>query len=259
MIHETAIVDKRAEIDPSVEIGPYTIIGPGVKIGKGTKIGSSVRIEGETIIGENNKIFHGAAIGLEPQDYSFKGERSGVKIGDNNIIREFASIHRATGEGNYTLVGDNNFIMAYAHIAHNCRVGSNIIIVNAAQLAGHVIVEDFAYISGLVGVHQFVRIGRYSLIGANSKLVQDLPPFVIAQGVSARATGINIIGLKRKGFSLERIRIIKEIYRIFFRSNLNTSEAIEEILKKFPDSPDAREFVNFVKYSKRGILKKIER
>ncbi len=259
MIHETAIVDKRAEIDPSVEIGPHTIIGPGVKIGKGTKIGSSVRIEGETVIGENNKIFHGATIGLDPQDYAFKGEKSGVIIGNNNIIREYASIHRATGEGNYTIVGDNNFIMAYAHIAHNCRVGSNIIIVNAAQLAGHVIVEDFAYISGLVGVHQFVRIGRYSLIGANSKLVQDLPPFVIAQGVSAKATGINIVGLKRKGFSLERIKVIKEIYRIFFRSNLNTSEALEEIMKQFPDSQDAQEFVEFVKNSKRGVLKKSER
>lgn len=259
MIHETAFIDRRAEIDPSVEIGPYSIIGPGVKIGKGTKIGSSVRIEGETIIGENNKIFHGATIGLDPQDYAFKGEKSGVIIGNNNIIREYASIHRATGEGNYTIVGDNNFIMAYAHIAHNCRVGSNIIIVNAAQLAGHVIVEDFAYISGLVGVHQFVRIGRYSLIGANSKLVQDLPPFVIAQGVSAKATGINIVGLKRKGFSLERIKVIKEIYRIFFQSNLNTSEAIEEILRQFPESPDAQEFVEFVKNSKRGVLKKSER
>ncbi len=259
MIHKTAIVDKKAEIDPSVEIGPYSIIGPDVRIGKGTKIGSSVRIEGETIIGENNRIFHGATIGLDPQDYAFRGERSGVIIGDDNIIREYASIHRATGEGNYTIVGNNNFIMAYAHIAHNCQIGSNIIIVNAAQLAGHVVVEDFAYISGLVGVHQFVRIGRYSLIGANSKLVQDLPPFVIAQGVSAKATGINIVGLKRKGFNLERIRVIKEIYRIFFRSNLNTGEAIKEIMNRFPDSPDAQEFVNFVKNSKRGVLKKSER
>jgi len=256
MIHETAIVDKNAEIDPSVEIGPYSIIGPDVKIGKGTVIGSSVRIEGDTKIGENNKIFHGAVIGLAPQDYAFKGEKSGVIIGDNNIIREYASIHRATGAGNYTIVGDNNFIMAYAHIAHNCKIGSNIIIVNAAQLAGHVVVEDFAYISGLVGVHQFVRIGRYSLIGANSKLVQDLPPFVIAQGVSAKATGINIVGLKRKGFDYSRIRVIKEIYRIFFRSNLNTNEAIEKIMNEFPDSPDAREFVEFVRNSKRGVLKK---
>jgi UDP-N-acetylglucosamine acyltransferase len=256
-IHPTSIIDPKAEIEDGVKIGPYSVIGAEVKIGRGTVIGSSVLIEGPTEIGENCKIYHGVSIGLPPQDLSHKGERSYVKIGNNNIIREFVTIHRATGEEKVTKIGDNNFLMAYVHIAHNCIVGSNTILVNMAQFAGFVEIGDHAFVSGMVVVHQYTRIGNYAMIGGFSRVSQDVPPFFLGVGNPLSMVGVNVVGLKRKGFSSERIEILREAFKIIYRSGLNTSQAIERIKKNLPANEDISLLLNFIETSKRGIVKKV--
>jgi len=256
-IHSTSIVDPNAEIDDDVVIGPYSVIGAEVKIGKGTVVGTSVVIEGPTQIGENCKIYHGVSIGLPPQDLSHKGERSYVKIGKNNIIREYVTIHKATGTGNVTEIGDNNFLMAYVHIAHNCKIGSHTILVNMAQFAGFVEIGDHAFVSGMVVVHQFTRIGKYAMIGGSSRVSQDVPPFLLGVGNPLSMIGVNIVGLRRKGFSNERIEIIKQAFKILYRSNLNTTQAINRIEKELPLNEDIVLFLDFIKTSKRGIVKKV--
>ena len=245
-VHPFAVVEK----------GPFSYIGPNVKIGRGVKIGTNVHIEGHTEIGENCVIRHGAAIGFPPQDVAFKGEKSFVKIGKNNTIREFVTIHRASGEGESTIVGDNNFIMAYAHLAHNVKIGSNVVIVNGAQLAGYVEVGDRAFISGLVAIHQFVRIGAYAIVGGVSRVSQDVPPFFMAVGIPLRVVGLNIVGLRRNGFSSERISIIKKAYKILYRSGLKLSEAIKKIEEELPLNEDIKMLLDFLKASKRGITLK---
>jgi len=255
-VHPTAIVSKDAEIEEDVEIGPYTVIGPFVKIGRGTWIDCFVRIEGPTEIGEGCQIFQGVAIGLPPQDFSYKGEKSSVIIGKNNTIREFATIHRATGEGKTTSLGDGNFIMAYVHLAHNVKVGSEVIIANGTQLAGYVEVMDKAYLSGLVAVHQYVRIGELTIVGGLSRVTQDIPPYMMAVGNPAKIRGLNLIGLRRHGFTYQRISILKEAYKILYRSGLNTSDALEQIEEKLPLNEDIRLLLRFIRSSSRGILKK---
>ena len=219
MISPLAFIDKKAEIDEGVTIEPFAYIGKNVKIRKGTKICSHARVEFAEI-GENNYIGPSAIIGAPPQDLKFKGEISYVKIGKNNIIREFVTIHRATGEGDFTVIGDNNFLMAYVHIPHNARLGNNIIIANSTQIAGWVEIEDNAFISGEVVIHQLCKIGRYSMIGGLSRIPQDVPPYMMVVGIPAKVVGINIVGLKRAGFSSERIKVIKEIFKIFYLSKL---------------------------------------
>jgi UDP-N-acetylglucosamine acyltransferase len=248
-------IHPSAKIGKDVEIGDNSYIGENVIIGDGTKIGRNVIIEGPVIIGKNNKIFHNVVIGLEPQDVKYKGEKTVVEIGDNNIIREFVTIHKSTGEGNKTTIGNNNYIMAYAHIAHNCKIGNGTIIVNMAQLAGHVEVGDYAYISGLVGVHQYTRIGAYSIISGMSRINQDVLPFSMVEGNPAYLIGINLVGLRRRGFSEDRINLISQAFKIIKNPKYNLKDALEEI-KKLPQNEDIKMLIDFIENSKRGIIKR---
>jgi len=253
-IHPTAIISPEVEIGDNVEIGPYAIIEGKIKIGDNCKIFPSVHIQGYTEIGENTKIFTGAIIGSIPQDLKYKGDITYLKIGKNNTIREYVTINPGTSAGEETIIGDNNLIMAYAHIAHNCKVGNNVIIANSGTLAGHVEIDDYAIIGGLVGIHQFCRIGKYSIIGGCSKVVMDIIPFIMADGHPARPYGLNIIGLKRRNFSEEKIKILNEAYKIIFKSGLNTSQALKK-LEEMNDCEEVKEIIEFIKSSKRGIAK----
>ncbi|MGM0369021.1 MAG: acyl-ACP--UDP-N-acetylglucosamine O-acyltransferase [Bacillota bacterium] len=255
-IHETAVVHPDAQIGKEVKIGPYAVIGEHVQIGDGTEIGAHAVIKGWTEIGENNHIFNSASIGQEPQDLKFQGEKSFLEIGDNNTIREFATIHRGTEEGgSITKIGDNNLLMAYTHVAHDCKLGNDIIMSNNAQLAGHVVVEDKAVISALVGVHQFVRIGEMVMIGGDSKVVKDVPPYILVDGHPATSNGINVVGLRRNDIEPDDRQKIKKAYRILYRSNLNVSEAIEKMDQELDNSPMVEHFLRFLRNAQRGICK----
>lgn len=255
-IHKTAVVSPKAEISENVTIGPYCIIGDYVKIGRGTKLLSHVNIEGITEIGENCTIFPFTTIGFPPQDLKYKGEKTGVKIGNNNIIREYVTIHRASISGDgWTIIGNNNFIMAYVHIAHDCKIGNSVIMANLATLAGHVVVEDFVFIGGLVAVHQFTRIGAHSMVGGFSGVGQDIPPFTMASGPRAKLYGLNSVGLKRRGFSDETINILKKAYKILFRDKLSLKEAIDKVKKDLPQIPEIIHLIDFIEANKRGICR----
>lgn len=254
-IHETAVIYPGARLGRDVEVGPYSVIGENVFIGDGVKIGSHVVIEGWTTIGKDCHIHHGACIGNEPQDLKFKGEKTFVYIGDNTIIREFVTINRATGEGEETRVGSNCLLMGTVHIAHNCVVGNNVVISNHAGLAGHVTVEDRAIISGLTGVHQFVKIGRNAMVGGASKVVQDVPPFVIADGRPARVCGLNSVGIARAGLSEDVRHNLKRAYRILFRSGLKLSEAITTMEQELDSSEPVDHLLRFLRNVNRGICR----
>jgi UDP-N-acetylglucosamine acyltransferase len=255
-IHSTAVVSPEANLQEGIEIGPYSIIGPNVKIGKDTVIGPHVVIEGHTEIGERCRIFQFASIGAVPQDLKFEGKESKVIVGNNNTIREFVTIHSATSADiGMTFLGDNNLIMAYCHVAHNCKLGNNIVMANAANLAGHIHVEDYAIIGGLSGVHQFARIGCHSIIGGASAVVKDIPPYITVSGNRAKPYGLNLIGLKRRGFSEETIKALKKAYKIVFRSSLLLSVAIEQIKEEVEDLPEVRHFTDFIENAKRGICR----
>ncbi|MGC8976524.1 MAG: acyl-ACP--UDP-N-acetylglucosamine O-acyltransferase [Candidatus Ratteibacteria bacterium] len=256
-IHPTAIISSEVEIDGDIEVGPYTIIEGKVKIWKNCKIGPYVHIQGYTEIGEGTKIFTGAVIGSIPQDLKYKGEITYLKIGKNNVIREFVTINPGTSYGEETIIGDNNLIMAYAHIAHNCKIGNNVIIANGGTLAGHVIIDDYAIIGGLVGIHQFCRIGKHAIVGGCSKVTMDIIPFVLADGHPARPYGLNIVGLKRKKFSKEKIEILNNAYKIIFRSGLNTSDALKK-LKEIENYKEIKDIIEFIMSSQRGIAKERE-
>lgn len=255
-IHETAIIGSKAEIAKDVIIGPYCIIGDNVKIGKGTKLISHVNIEGRTEIGENCIIFPFTTIGFPPQDLKYKDEQTGVKIGNNNTIREYVTIHRASVSGDgWTTIGNNNFIMAYVHIAHDCKIGNSVIMANLATLAGHVIVEDFVFIGGLVAVHQFARIGAHAMVGGFSGVGQDIPPFTMASGPRAKLYGLNSVGLKRRGFNEDTINILKKAYKILFRDKLSLQEALTRVKKDLPQIPEIIHLIEFIEANKRGICR----
>lgn len=255
-IHNTAIVSLKAEIDEDVIIGPYCIIGDNVKIGKGSQLISHVQIEGITEIGENCTVYPFTTIGFPPQDLKYKGQPTGVKIGNGNIIREYVTIHRGSVAGDgWTTIGDNNFIMAYVHIAHDCKIGSNVIMANLATLAGHVVVEDFVFIGGVVAVHQFSRIGAHAMVGGFSGVAQDVPPFTMVSGPRARLYGLNTVGLKRRGFSDETINILKKAYKILFRDKLQLKEAIKKVKEELPNIPEVRHLIEFIETNKRGICR----
>lgn len=255
-IHKTAIIDPKAVIDEGVSIGPFCIVGEGVKLKKGARLMSNVIIEGNTELGEGCQIYPFASIGLPPQDIKYKGEKTGVRIGNHTIIREYASIHRASvGGDGLTALGDNNFLMAYVHIAHDCKIGNNVVIANSAGLAGHVAVEDYAVIGGIVGVHQFTRIGAYAMVGAFSGIGQDIPPYTMASGPRAKLFGLNSVGLKRNGFPDSTINELKKAYKILFREKLTLKEALKKVQKDFPDSKEIRYLVEFIEKNKRGICR----
>ncbi|MCM8758163.1 MAG: acyl-ACP--UDP-N-acetylglucosamine O-acyltransferase [Candidatus Omnitrophica bacterium] len=255
-IHSTALIDSRVEIGEGTTIGPFAVIECGAKIGSNCNIGPMVHIKGNVEIGDNCKIFTGAVIGNPPQDLKYKGEISFVKIGKNNTIREFVTINAATGENQSTLIGDNNLLMAYVHVAHNCVIGNNCIIANAATIAGHVVIDDFAIIGGLVGIHQFSKIGKHSITGGCSKITKDILPFIMADGHPARPHGINVIGLKRRNFSKEVIIALEEAYRIVFRKNLTSQQAIEELkASRLSEISEVGEIIRFLEASERGIAR----
>lgn len=256
-IHPTAILDKDVLLDEDVFIGPYCVLGRGVKIGKANRLISNVVMEGRTETGENCTIYPFATIGLSPQDIKYKGEDTAVRIGSNNIIREYISIHRASvGGDGVTVIGDDNFLMAYVHIAHDCKVGSRITMANSVGLSGHVVVEDCVVIGGMVGVHQFTRIGGYSMIGGVSRITQDIPPYVIASGIDkSKLFGLNVVGLKRHGFSEETIGDLKKAYRILFREKLSLKDAVKKVQEELPYSDEIKRLIEFIQKNKRGICR----
>ncbi len=255
-IHPAALVHRGAVIGEGVEIGPYSVIGEHVRIGKDTKIRSHVLIEGWTTIGERNQIHSFSSVGTPPQDIGYKNEETYLIIGNDNVIRECATVHRATTkEDRKTEIGNGNYLMAYSHVAHDCKLGNNIIMANSAGLAGHIVIEDYAILGGIVGVHQHVRIGAYAMIGGQSAIVQDIPPYVSAAGNRAQLYGLNTIGLKRKGFSDETINNLKKAYKIIFRSGLTLDEAFQKAVEEFPDSREVNYFVDFMRHSKRGVTR----
>lgn len=254
-IHPTAIVDPQAELDEDVSIGPYSIINSDVKIDKGTKIGSHVLIDSGTIIGKNCQIHKGAILGTPPQDLKFGGEKTYLKIGDNTIIREYATLNRGTEWRGGTIIGKNCFIMIYAHIAHDCLIGDHVILANSVNLAGHIEIGDYVIIGGVVPVHQFVKIGSHSIIGGGFRVQKDVCPFMMVAGYPLRTVGLNLVGLKRRGFPEKTIHILKQVYKILFRSKLNTSEAVEKIKNEMELIPEVKEILDFIQKSERGIIK----
>lgn len=255
-IHPTAVVSSGANFASGVKIGPYCIIGENVSIGKDTRIDSHVVIEGLTQIGVRNRISPFSCIGTPPQDIGYRGEETRVIIGDDNVIREYVTIHRATTKENgETIVGNHNFIMAYAHIAHDCVLGDRVIMANAVTLGGHTHVGDYANIGGLAAAHQFVRIGAHAFIGGLTGIPQDIPPFMIAAGSRARLFGINQIGLSRGGFSKETVAGLKKAYRIIWKENRRFSQGIAQVKTELQPFPELEELLGFLEHSKRGIAR----
>jgi UDP-N-acetylglucosamine acyltransferase len=255
-IHPTAIVHPGAKIAEGVEIGAYSVLGEHVSVGKGTRIASHVLVEGWTTIGERNQIFPFSCIGTAPQDIGYRNEETYLVIGNDNVIRESATVHRATTkEDRVTVIGNNNFLMAYSHVAHDCKLGNHIIMANSVGLGGHITVGDYAILGGIVAVHQFVRIGAYAIIGGQSAVPQDIPPYVSASGNRAKLYGLNLVGLKRRGFSDEVISNLKKAYRIIFRSGLILEEALDRVKSELSGSQEAMHLIDFMKNSKRGITR----
>lgn len=256
MIHPTAIIQPGAKLAENVTVGPYSVIGENVVIGSGTTVAAHVVIEGWTEIGCDNRIFQFSSIGADPQDLKYAGEKTTLKIGDRNRIREFVTLNRGTEEGGgLTTIGDDNLFMAYSHVAHDCIVNDHVILANGATLAGHVEVESTAILGGLAAVHQFCKIGSHTMISGGAMVTQDIPPYTVAQGDRAKTVGLNLIGLKRRGFSEETIRGIKKAYRAIFRSGLRLEEALTQIDEEITSTPELDHFVNFIKDSQRGIAR----
>jgi len=256
-IHPQSTVAASAKLGKGVKVGAYAVVGEEVELGDGCVLHAHAVVQGPSRFGKNN-VFHAfCMIGGDPQDYTFRGERVELVAGDGNIFREYVTVSRGTQKGGgRTLLGDNNFLLAYSHIGHDSQVGSNALFVNGATLAGHVTVEDFATIGAFCPVHQFCRIGRHAYIGASTVITQDVPPF--SKVVTERETknfGINTIGLERKGFSPERLQVLKRAYKLLLRSKLNTSQALEEMKKTLSDSADVKELIRFMESAERGIVK----
>jgi len=255
-IHNTSIVDPKAKIPKSAKIGPFCIIGPDVDIGENVSLISNVSITGRTIIGDNTKIFPFAVLGQDPQHANYKGEPTSLIIGKNNIIRESVTMHPGTKDGNMkTIIGDDCFFMAGSHVAHDCHVFNNVILTNSVALGGHVTVEEFAIIGGLSGIHQYVRIGKHSMVGGCSGVDNDVIPYGSVKGNRARLTGLNIIGLRRRGFDATTIKSIQNIYRILFQKKHNNTQAISIIEAEVEATKERDEILSFIQNSQRGIMK----
>jgi UDP-N-acetylglucosamine acyltransferase len=255
-IHATAIIDPHAELDSSVDVGPYAVIGPHVRIDAGTTIGTHAVIEGRTRIGKRNRIFQFAAIGAIPQDLKYAGEPTELEIGDENQIREFTTLHIGTrGGGGVTRLANRNLIMANAHVAHDCQIGSQVVVANGVALAGHVEVRDHAILGGLSAVHQFTRIGEYAFLAGGAMVAMDVPPYCMAQGDRAELTGLNTVGLGRNGFSAEVIGHIKAAYRLLFRCGLQMQEALARVKAEVPPVPQVALLTDFIEASDRGITR----
>ncbi|TLY13084.1 MAG: acyl-ACP--UDP-N-acetylglucosamine O-acyltransferase [Nitrospirae bacterium] len=258
-IHPTAVIHPGAELAQDVVIGPFSVVGEHVKIGRGTRLVSHVYVEGWTEIGERCQIYPYASIGTPPQHLQYKGEPTRVVIGHDNILREYVTVNRGTVPGGgVTTIGHHNFLMAYVHVAHDCYLGNHLIMANAATLAGHITIGDYAIIGGLVGIHQYVRVGAYVMIGGCSAVGRDVPPFMrAAGGYRAQLYGVNSIGLKRQGFSNERIAVLKRAYEMLFRSGHRMAEAIKRARDEFRDHADVMELIASLDGSKRGICRSV--
>ena len=254
-IHPTAVVDPEAEIGLNVVVGPYCVIGPEVTIGAGCWLQNQVTICGPVKIGARNRFHSFCSIGQQTQDLKYIGEPTYLAIGDDNCFREFVTVNRATAIGSVTRVGSRGNFLAYSHIAHDCVVEDEVIFSNNGTLAGHVLVQAHAIIGGLTAIHQYCRIGKHAITGGCSKIVQDVPPFMIADGNPAEVRGINVVGLERRGVPAETIRVLKESYRILYRAKLNTKQALEELEKSFGDVVEAQELIEFIEKSERGIIR----
>jgi len=253
-VHPTAIVSPDASLADGVEIGPYALVGPEVALGAGTRVGAHATIEGPTVAGNENRIFPHAVLGFAPQDLKYRGEKTRLVVGDRNVFREFSTTHRgtATGRGE-TVVGDDNLFMACSHVAHDCRVGSFTVFANSASLAGHVDVGDHVVLGAFVGAHQFIRIGNHAFVGAYSALRQDVLPYCRTEGADAKTYGLNSVGLRRSGYSRERVLLLERAYRLLIKSRLNTTQALQRIEEELPGQPDVEYLVRFIRESKRGF------
>ncbi len=255
-VHPSAVVSPEATLGSGVRVGPYAIIGPGVTVGRGTTVGSHALIEGVTEIGERCQIFSHVVLGTPPQILEDRSETTRLVIGDDSVIREFGSVHRGSSKGiGATMLGRRAYIMAYAHVGHDCVLGDDVVISSQAGLAGHVEVEERAIIGGQVGIHQFVRIGKYAMVGACSAVLQDVPPFVKAQGNRAKCYGLNTVGLRRHGVSEEAVARLKKAYRLLFLSKLNTSQALEKLVEEVESCPEVEHLIRFIRTSSRGIAR----
>lgn len=253
-IHPTAVVEPGAQLGAGVEIGALAYVGPGVVLGDGTRLHHHASVEGFTTLGAHCEVFPYACIGGKTQDLKYKGGRPGLRAGDRNVFREFVTVNAATHDGEYTTLGSDNTVLAYAHIAHDCVLGSHIVMSNAISMAGHVTVEDHVVIGGAAGIHQFCRIGAYAMLSAMAKLVQDLPPYFIADGTPAEVRAFNKVGLERSGHTAEQLERVKQIYRILYRDGLNRSQALEKLTAhEHAASAEFQRVITFAKSSERGL------
>jgi UDP-N-acetylglucosamine acyltransferase len=252
-VHPTALVDPGAVLAEDVAIGPFAIVGPGVTLARGCRLGPRVTITRNTRVGRNVRVGDGSVLGGDPQDLKYRGEDTWLEIGDEVVIREFSTINRGTARSGLTRIGAQSYVMSYVHVAHDCRVGDGVILANGVQLAGHVTVEAGANLSGLVAVHQFVTIGALAFIGGCSRVSQDIPPFVMAVGNPVELFGLNTVGLQRAGIPPDTVAALKRLYRLFFNSSLNFSQAIERARLELPPLPEIRRFIDFVARSERGV------
>lgn len=255
-IHPTAVVDPRAELADDVEIGPYAVIEAEVALGPRVVVGPHCVITGPTTIGEDTRLFPHVVLGADPQDKKYRGERSALSIGAKNVFREFSTANRGTPGGTGTTrIGDRNLFMAYSHVAHDCEVGSGCVFANSVALAGHVHIADGAVLGGLVGVHQFTRVGRFAMLGGGAMAAQDVPPFTLAQGDRARLFGLNVIGLRRAGFTLAAIQALRSAYRELFQQGMPLRLALDQVREVYQDVPEVQELVAFIASSSRGVCR----
>jgi UDP-N-acetylglucosamine acyltransferase len=253
-IHPTAIIESGAQLGVGVIVGAYAYIGAQVTIGAGTRLHHHATVEGNTVMGDACEVFPYACIGGKTQDLKYKGGRPGVRIGSHNVFREYATVHEATNDGEFTVIGDHNHFLAYSHVAHDVQIGSHVIASNTVGIAGHVIVEDHAILGAFCGVHQFCRIGAYAMISAYAKVVQDIPPFLIADGIPTEIRAINKVGLERNGFTPEQIERVKQIYRTLYRDGLNRTQAMEKLTAHAQaGTPEFQRVIAFAKNSQRGM------
>jgi len=254
-IDPSAVVHEGAELADDVVVEPFAMVGPNVRIGRGTRIGSMALVDRNTEIGEECRIYHGAVIGTDPQDLKYENEATYLRIGDRTTVREFATLNRATGEGEATVIGSDGLIMAYAHVAHNCVIGDHVVIVNAVNIAGHVEIADWATIGGMTAVQQFIRVGMHAYIGGACRVSKDVPPYFKIGGVPTRPIEVNTVGLVRRGFSEETLNTLRKAYRLLYLSDLNTTQAVERIRQDLDTSDEIEHLVAFIESSSRGIIK----
>ncbi len=255
-IHPTAIVDPGARLGAGVRVGPYCVIGDKVEVGDGSRLQNHVTVQGPCVIGAENVFYSCTSIGQQTQDLKYRGEPTWLRIGNGNTFREFVTVHRGTAPDSCTRIGSGGNFLAYSHVAHDCVVGNNVIFSNNGTIAGHVEVHDHAIIGGLTAIHQYCRIGRHAITGGCSKIVQDVPPFMIADGNPALVRGINQVGLERNGFAEESVRRLREAYRLLYRSKLNVKQAVEEIRKTLWGAAEIEQLVTFIEASGRGIIRR---